>query len=71
MSKRGVVMSEEYNEEVIMACRCGHAKLAHNYSKDECAVEGCECEKYQAIIDLPGEKEIDSQDGVNEVTSYS
>ena len=58
MSKRGVVMSEEYNgtQGVIMACRCGHAKLAHNYSKDECAVEGCECEKYRDITDLPGKK---------------
>ena len=56
MSKRGFVMSEEYNEEVIMACWCGHAKLAHHFSEHECAVEDCECEKYRDITDLPGEK---------------
>ena len=58
MSKRGLVKSYEYNgvKEVIMACRCGHAKLAHHFSKEGCAVEYCECEKYRAIINLPGEK---------------
>ena len=58
MSKRGVVMSEEYNEEVIMACKCGHYCLAHHFSKEGCAVEDCECEKYQAVTDLPGRKEL-------------
>ena len=59
MSNRGVVESSEYNgvKEGITACWCGHAKLAHNYSKDECAVEDCECLEYRSVTDLPGEKE--------------
>ena len=49
-----------------MACRCGHAKLAHHFSKEGCAVEGCECEKYKAITNLPRRKVCDMCEGTKE-----
>ena len=33
-----------------MDCKCGHTSLCHQEGKGECAVEGCECKKFQPVL---------------------
>ena len=38
-------MNDEPHSESLV-CKCGHGKMAHNYSVNECAVTNCSCQAF-------------------------